>query len=127
MKISDGEKLVLDYLNKQNRPYNQKMIFEVTELIFRAILCNATLQNIHGKDIGISEATVKTICATLAESGQISTKSFNNKPLYWAKQDRHEELNADQLKELDLELKTLKEKDDELKAQVLTSIYFWCI
>lgn len=55
----------------------------------------------------------------MAENGQISTKSFNNKPLYWAKQDRHEELNEEQLKELDLELKALKEKDEDLKAQVL--------
>jgi 26S proteasome regulatory subunit (ATPase 3-interacting protein) len=92
----------LEYLNKQNRPYNHKMIFE----------------NIHGKDIGLSETVVKTICANLAENNQVSTKNYNNKPLYWAKQDQHEDLDPEQLKALDLDLAKLKAKDEELKLQV---------
>jgi hypothetical protein len=33
LKSSEAEAMVLSYLNKQNRPYNSKMIFEVEQFI----------------------------------------------------------------------------------------------
>jgi hypothetical protein len=38
--------------------------------------------------------------------------------LYWARQDRHEDLNPEQLKQLDEEIQSLKEKEVKLKTEV---------
>jgi hypothetical protein len=66
----------------------------------------------------MSEASAKSLCAKLADDGAISTKLFKDKPLYWARQDRHEDLSPEQLQDLDRQIQGLREREELLKAEV---------
>lgn len=71
----------------------------------------------------MSEKSVKTLCEKMAEEGSISTKLFKDKPLYWARQDRHEDLSPEELQDLDNQIKALREREERLKAEVPTALY----
>ncbi len=117
--------MILTYLNqvlnsKFSLTFPSKTDLSITRWSLRFVVtCNFSfLENLHGKDIGLTAAQVSDRLASLAANNSISTKLFKNKPLYWSKQDQHQILNASQLKELENTIKGLREKDADLKKQV---------
>ncbi|XP_052248863.1 homologous-pairing protein 2 homolog isoform X2 [Dreissena polymorpha] len=87
---------VLDYLNKQNRPYSAIDI------------CN----NLH-KEFG-KTAIVKA-CESLAESGQIKEKAYGKQKVYVADQSQFPEVD-------DAEVKTMDSKIVELTGKLQSTL-----
>jgi len=101
VKISDkeAEKILIDYLKKQNRPYNALMVFE----------------NLHGV-VGKKQAI--NVLASLGEDGKIATKEFGKQKLYWTKQDDIEAFDQDTLIKLDKTIETLEQERNDLNEQL---------
>eukprot|EP00727_Mastigamoeba_balamuthi_P010293 m51a1_g5887 putative homologous-pairing protein 2 homolog isoform x2 (235) ;mRNA; r:521170-522107 len=64
----EAEKIVLDYMKAQNRPYNSKMVFE----------------NLHN---ALANAQVAKALDDLAERGALVRKENKKQHIYWASQD----------------------------------------
>jgi len=96
-KASDqeAEDVVLEYLQKQNRPYNAIMLYE----------------NLHGA-VGKTQAV--KILQELADKGIITSKEFGKQKLFWRKQEELSEFDAGTLKKLDEQIAELDQRASEL-------------
>eukprot|EP00794_Sanderia_malayensis_P003394 gene3394-3884_t len=101
-KKRTADDAVLDYLNKQNRPYSAVDIFN----------------NLH-KEFG-KTAIVKSL-ESLAEKKQIHEKVYGKQKAYAPNQDQYEDYDESQLKKMDLEItghaEELKRLQQQCKSQ----------
>uniref|UniRef100_A0A6B2LIA5 Homologous-pairing protein 2 winged helix domain-containing protein n=1 Tax=Arcella intermedia TaxID=1963864 RepID=A0A6B2LIA5_9EUKA len=101
---ADDVQVVWEYMRSQNRPYNQKNVFD----------------NIHGKDKGISQAKVTKILDDLVTQGKLKVKNFKNKNVYWVTQEEFKVLDCSEqgLKEVETNIENLKNQSNELTTTV---------
>ncbi|KAJ1981038.1 hypothetical protein H4R35_000881 [Dimargaris xerosporica] len=97
-KTADGDQLVLDYLNKMNRPYSATDI------------CN----NLHG---ALTKPNIQKILVQLQERGEIHGKTYGKQSVFVAKQDDQEAPSAEELTEMDQEIERLKSEIADHKEQ----------
>jgi len=91
-KGDEDTEVVLEYLKNQNRPFNDKMVFE----------------NLHG---AVSKARVGKILDDCADAGTVIRKEFGKQKIYWINQNSFPSVSKEELDKLDTEL-------DELKAEL---------
>ncbi|KAF9154606.1 PSMC3 interacting protein [Linnemannia schmuckeri] len=95
---SKPERLVLDYMSKQNRPYS------VTDIV----------SNLHA-------AVTKTECQravnSLVEKELLTSKTFGKQTIYVVRQDTIETVNPDELASIDKRLAQLRENIAEQKSR----------
>lgn len=93
-KNKEVNKAVLNYLNKQNRPYSAVDVFN----------------NMH-KEFG--KTAVTKALDELAENGAIKKKMYGKQAVYVANQDQFPEVNDEDMKQMELNISALT---DELKG-----------
>lgn len=106
-KISDkeAEKIIIDYLEKQNRPYNSQTLID----------------NLHGT-VGKSQAN--KVLQALCDSNKLFSKEFGKAKLFWRVQEGleidKEGMNeiVNQVKELENEKSPLSEEYKKLASEV---------
>eukprot|EP01105_Mastigella_eilhardi_P018007 TRINITY_DN4156_c0_g2_i2.p1 TRINITY_DN4156_c0_g2~~TRINITY_DN4156_c0_g2_i2.p1 ORF type:complete len:240 (+),score=81.04 TRINITY_DN4156_c0_g2_i2:25-720(+) len=101
----DAEKLLLEYMQRQNRPYNNKTVFE----------------NLHGE---IGQVQVTKVLAELADKGALQCKENGKQKIYWVTQQESSEDHAmsatdfeQQLSNMTADVAVLKEKVDALDKE----------
>lgn len=82
---TEAKNVILEYLQRQNRPYNAKMIFE----------------NLHGKDIGLKQAVCQRALDMLVSDGEVTEKTFKKQKLYWVNQSKKPDPDAESLRTMD--------------------------
>lgn len=90
-KDAQACKGVLDYLNRQNRPYSAIDIFN----------------NLH-KEYG--KTAVEKACETLSEEGKISKKIYGKQKVFVAVQSQFPNVDDNEIKEMDQKVVTLNEQ-----------------
>ncbi|XP_022079972.1 homologous-pairing protein 2 homolog [Acanthaster planci] len=90
-KDSDAVAAILDYLNRQNRPYSAIDVFN----------------NLH-KEFG-KTAVVRAL-EDLAQNGKIKEKVYGKQKVYVADQSQFPEVNESELKTMDSQIKELQDK-----------------
>jgi len=97
VKVSDkeAENLIIDYLEKQNRPYSAIMLFE----------------NLHGA-VGKTQAV--KVLQDLAERSIITSKEFGKQKLFWRKQEELPGFDTETLSKLDEQIRQLEEEVSQL-------------
>ncbi|ELP85387.1 meiotic expression protein 13, putative [Entamoeba invadens IP1] len=97
---SDDEALVLDYMIKQNKPFNAKTIFENLKK-------------------AVKMATLNKVLDGLVEQGKLREKANGKQKIYWYNQDLIEGVSAEALHDLDAKkaelVSQLKDAKDELE------------
>lgn len=93
-KNKEANKAVLNYLNKQNRPYSAVDVFN----------------NMH-KEFG--KTAVTKALDELAENGAIKKKMYGKQAVYVANQDQFPEVNDEEMKQMELNISALT---DQLKG-----------
>ncbi|EKE38754.1 hypothetical protein ENUP19_0038G0009 [Entamoeba nuttalli] len=105
-KEVDGEKVVLEYMQKQNRPYNAKIVSE----------------NLHG-DVKLAEVT--RILEELSQKGDLIEKVNGKQKIYWYNQSKLTDITPEVIRELEnkrQELKvTLSTTKEELMVEEKTN------
>jgi 26S proteasome regulatory subunit (ATPase 3-interacting protein) len=94
-----AKNVILEYLQRQNRPYNAKMIFE----------------NLHGKDIGLKQAVCQRALDMLVSDGEVTEKTFKKQKLYWVNQSKKPDPDAESLRTMDEQIDKLKEEYQKLQ------------
>lgn len=97
-----GEVMILDYLNRANRPYSHTQIFE----------------NLHGV---VKKAAVPRCLDKLALEGKIQLKTFKKTKIYLADQSRYPPLDQEALGALDQSITDLTERVKE-RSQAVDSL-----
>ncbi|XP_078322249.1 homologous-pairing protein 2 homolog isoform X2 [Crassostrea virginica] len=99
-KDANASRAVLEYLNRQNRPYSAIDIFN----------------NLH-KEYG-KTAIVKA-CESLSEGGKIKEKAYGKQKVYVADQSQFPEVDDGEIRNMDTRIGELstqcKEKDEEVR------------
>lgn len=95
----DDESVILDYLNKQNRPYS----------------CIDIFNNLHST---IGKTAVTKALATLAAESKIIEKEYGKQKVYCARQDQFEIPDEAELDKLDTEIEELKDELKEINTEV---------
>eukprot|EP01112_Ceratiomyxa_fruticulosa_P006977 TRINITY_DN1796_c0_g1_i1.p1 TRINITY_DN1796_c0_g1~~TRINITY_DN1796_c0_g1_i1.p1 ORF type:complete len:237 (-),score=67.53 TRINITY_DN1796_c0_g1_i1:180-890(-) len=98
-KVSDkdAETVVLDYINKQNRPYNAQQIID----------------NLHG---GVGKSQAPRILQALADKGLIAAKENGKQKIYWKKQE-DEVVDASALNDLDRQVEKLQAEFEQVSGE----------
>ena len=98
-KESDAEAAtaVLEYLNKQNRPYSAGDIFS----------------NLHGK---FGKTAVVKACESLAGAGKINEKIYGKQKVYGAKQAQYQDYSETDMKQIDEEISKQEKIWTELQS-----------
>jgi len=91
--------VILDYLNKQNRPYSAIDVF-------------TNLHKEHGKT-----AVVRSL-ESMAEAGKIREKVYGKQKVYCADQSQYPDIDAEELKLMDGKVLQLTEKYQQESAQL---------
>eukprot|EP01114_Cavostelium_apophysatum_P002714 TRINITY_DN1239_c0_g1_i1.p1 TRINITY_DN1239_c0_g1~~TRINITY_DN1239_c0_g1_i1.p1 ORF type:complete len:235 (+),score=81.41 TRINITY_DN1239_c0_g1_i1:105-809(+) len=106
-KISDkeAEKMILSYLEKQNRPYNSQMVSD----------------NLHG---AVGNTQAKKVLAAMGDANKIASKDFGKSKVYWRLQEDNaidkrglEELDK-KVSELEAEKAPISEECKKLSAEL---------
>ena len=95
--IGVAQKLILEELQKQNRPFNHTLL-------------HATL---HG---AVTKTQCQSLLDTLADKGKLIRKEFGKAKVYWADQEGLESVPPEKLKELDKEIEGKKQTIKELTS-----------
>eukprot|EP01138_Halocafeteria_seosinensis_P005860 gb/GECG01005990.1/.p1 GENE.gb/GECG01005990.1/~~gb/GECG01005990.1/.p1 ORF type:complete len:373 (+),score=102.62 gb/GECG01005990.1/:1-1119(+) len=89
---------VLDYVNKQNRPYSVLNIFE----------------NLHG---AVKKASLTRVLDKLADEGKIHAKTYGKSKVYYPDQAQYGEIQETDISSLQEEVKELTTKQNEVKNE----------
>ena len=92
-------KMILEYLQARNRPYNVNDIFN----------------NLHGS---VGKSAVPKCLDVLVERGQVTAKQFNKQVVYVINQDNFDLPSQEELDRMDLEIASMKEQLQTAKAEV---------
>ena len=95
----DSEQIVLEYMKRQNRPYNAKTVSE----------------NLHGE---VKLAEVTKVLEDLTEKGDIIEKVNGKQKIYWYNQNKLPEISAETTRKLTDQRNELKEKLAEIKEKL---------
>lgn len=100
-KVNDSKApgVIMEYMAAQNRPFNAIML----------------QQNLHG---AVSKAQATKFLEQLASQGKLSELVNKKQKIYWINQDELECVDGDALKDLDREIKELREEDEQLKRDL---------
>ncbi|ORY46962.1 TBPIP-domain-containing protein, partial [Rhizoclosmatium globosum] len=94
----DARETILKYMIAQNRPYNSTDVFT----------------NLHSK---IGKTLVGKILDKLVEEKEITGKAFGKTMVYFANQDASDVPSTEEMREMDLQIASLKEEAATLKAE----------
>eukprot|EP01095_Lingulamoeba_sp_RSL-Kostka_P004439 TRINITY_DN1565_c0_g1_i5.p2 TRINITY_DN1565_c0_g1~~TRINITY_DN1565_c0_g1_i5.p2 ORF type:complete len:300 (+),score=108.61 TRINITY_DN1565_c0_g1_i5:95-994(+) len=99
-KISDSEAVekIRDYIIPRNRPYSVPLL----------------LVSLHGE---VGKAQMLRALDTLVKSNELTEQAFGRTKLYYRSQDGLEEIDSEQLKALDNEMKEQKDRITELSTK----------
>lgn len=97
LKGEEASNTLFEYLRAQNRPLNEKMIYE----------------NLHGR---ISKPEIVRSLGPLVESGEVTKKTYGKQSIYWYAQSHYEEVDAEQLAALDYELEQAEAEQAEAES-----------
>ncbi|ESO06399.1 hypothetical protein HELRODRAFT_64425 [Helobdella robusta] len=100
-KDAQAAPAVLEYLNKQNRPYS-------------AVDVQNNLHNVYGKT-----AVVKAL-ESLAADGKIKSKVYNKQVVFVADQNQLEDVNDAEMKQMDLNIAQISENIKQLVEECKT-------
>lgn len=82
----EGARMILEYMTAQNRPYSHTQVFD----------------NLHGR---VKKASVPKLLEQLANEGKLTLKCFKKTKLYLVNQDQFPAVSADELKDLDVQVR----------------------
>eukprot|EP00052_Salpingoeca_macrocollata_P017279 m.140373 g.140373 ORF g.140373 m.140373 type:complete len:210 (+) comp20333_c1_seq4:59-688(+) len=99
MSLKEDTATVLDYMVKQNRPYNANDVF-----------LNLKEQ--------VSKANVAKALSDLASKGKLKEKTYNKQKIYFPDQSQFEKLNPMQLSDLDKETQEIKNRIAEMNKEI---------
>eukprot|EP01118_Nematostelium_gracile_P000527 TRINITY_DN10593_c0_g1_i1.p1 TRINITY_DN10593_c0_g1~~TRINITY_DN10593_c0_g1_i1.p1 ORF type:complete len:231 (-),score=64.50 TRINITY_DN10593_c0_g1_i1:71-763(-) len=99
-KISDkeAEKMILKYLQTQNRPYNSQTLFD----------------NLHG---AVGKTQVGKVMGDMADRNVIASKEFGKQKLFWRSQEEDGEFDSSTLQKLDKEIEDLEAEKAKLMEE----------
>jgi len=98
-KVSDkeAEKIILSYLEKQNRPFNALTLYE----------------NLHG---AVGKTQANKLLTSLAESKKITAKEFGKQKIFWRNQEGLE-IDKEGLAKLEKQIEQLEKEREPLNEE----------
>ncbi|KAI9334959.1 Tat binding protein 1-interacting protein-domain-containing protein [Obelidium mucronatum] len=107
-KTDEARATILKYIITQNRPYNSTDVYN----------------NLHSS---IGKTLVGKILEKLAKDKEITAKAFGKTTIYFPNQNADDIPSAEETREIDVKIASLKEEASVLKAEVTKICFMICL